>query len=176
MGISDDHPHGSWRPAWADPTSAVSVRVLITYEDAETGTAADVVDDWRLLSPLGHRQAGQLVEQLADVPIHRVLSGPALRCRQTVLPLAQDRGLDIEPMAAMAVGADVALIAALLDDPAISHAAICTDPLTRERLLAYLEALGRVLTKVIVTPAGPAVVLTVSSATGATDDGRLASL
>jgi 8-oxo-dGTP diphosphatase len=53
-------------------------------------------DDIRPLSKRGDRQARELVTLLADAPIARVLSSPATRCRLTVEPLAEDRGLDVE--------------------------------------------------------------------------------
>lgn len=59
-------------------------------------------DEWRgddRLRPLdarGFAQGSRLVELLDGYEIARVLSSPALRCMQTVEPLARDRGLEIE--------------------------------------------------------------------------------
>jgi phosphohistidine phosphatase SixA len=53
-------------------------------------------DDERPLTELGRRQAEGLVASLADVPVTRILSSPVVRCRQTVTPLAEARGLAVE--------------------------------------------------------------------------------
>lgn len=50
----------------------------------------------RPLTPRGVRQAEALPEVLADYEIHRVLSSPAIRCADTVRPLAKDRRLEID--------------------------------------------------------------------------------
>jgi len=50
----------------------------------------------RPLDPRGRGQASRLPELLGDYGIARVLSSPAVRCVQTVEPLARSRGLDIE--------------------------------------------------------------------------------
>lgn len=53
-------------------------------------------DRLRPLDERGRRQANQLVELLEQYKITRLLSSPFLRCIQTVEPLAQARGFDIE--------------------------------------------------------------------------------
>lgn len=53
-------------------------------------------DDDRPLSPRGWRQARALVRRLDGEDISRVTSSPSLRCTQTVTPLAESRGLDVE--------------------------------------------------------------------------------
>lgn len=50
--------------------------------------------DSRPLSPDGHRQAGALVEALGG-SVDAIYSSPALRCAQTVEPLARATGLSI---------------------------------------------------------------------------------
>lgn len=158
------------------PLLSSTVRVLIGHEDGGPDATSGVADDWCGLSPLGHRRAHRLVEQLEGVPIHQVLSGPALRCRQTVMPLARERGLDVEPVAALAAGADVAVIADFIADLANPHAVLCADPLTVKRLLAHLAARPAVGTEVVLAEAGPAAVLNVRSANGTPRPGRLAHL
>ncbi|MGZ8693468.1 MAG: SixA phosphatase family protein [Gaiellaceae bacterium] len=52
-----------------------------------------------LLRPLderGRRQATDLIELLSQYELKRLLSSPSLRCVQTIEPLAQARGFDIE--------------------------------------------------------------------------------
>jgi 8-oxo-dGTP diphosphatase len=53
-------------------------------------------DHERPLDERGLRQAEALVDQLAGFTIERVLTSPALRCTQTVEPLATARGLALE--------------------------------------------------------------------------------
>jgi phosphohistidine phosphatase SixA len=137
--------------------STASMHVLIDDDEAEIDLAADPVDDWRGLTALGHRRAHRLVEHLRGVRIDQVLSSPALRCRQTVVPLAEDRGLDIEPVLALAHGADLATIAGIINDPRTANAAICADPCTIERLLDRI--IKAPASEVAVGQEGPAVVL-----------------
>jgi phosphohistidine phosphatase SixA len=54
-------------------------------------------DRERPLDEKGVRQAAELVDLLAPYAIERILSSPAVRCLQTVEPLAKARGLSIEP-------------------------------------------------------------------------------
>ena len=51
--------------------------------------------DERPLSELGRRQAEALAEALESEPIDALYAGPALRCRQTLEPLAERRGLTV---------------------------------------------------------------------------------
>ncbi len=52
-------------------------------------------DQLRPLSKRGQRQSAGLVEVLAGEPIQRVLTSRAVRCRDTVRPLARKLGLDV---------------------------------------------------------------------------------
>jgi probable phosphomutase (TIGR03848 family) len=47
------------------------------------------------LDESGQRQAGALVDRLAEVPLVAIVSSPLLRCDQTVAPLAERRGLSV---------------------------------------------------------------------------------
>jgi 8-oxo-dGTP diphosphatase len=53
-------------------------------------------DRRRPLDERGKKQAADLVGALSDYPLTRILSSPYDRCVQTVEPLAQARGLEIE--------------------------------------------------------------------------------
>jgi 8-oxo-(d)GTP phosphatase len=53
-------------------------------------------DLYRPLSEKGEARAQALVGLFSGVPISRVLTSTATRCRQTVAPLAADRGLEVE--------------------------------------------------------------------------------
>lgn len=63
-------------------------------------------DHLRPLTKRGLRQADGLVDILtgADVDVRRVASSPALRCRDTVLPVASKLGLDVDDAPELAEG------------------------------------------------------------------------
>ncbi|HKC50006.1 MAG TPA: histidine phosphatase family protein [Myxococcota bacterium] len=69
---------------------------LIRHAKAESRASWWHEDVLRPLSAEGHGEAMGLVERLDGVPIARVISSPALRCRQTVEPLAARLGLTVE--------------------------------------------------------------------------------
>jgi len=71
---------------------------LLLIRHASAGDRDDWVGDDlpRPLDARGRGQASRLAELLNDYEIARVLSSPAVRCLQTVEPLARSRGLDIE--------------------------------------------------------------------------------
>ena len=94
-------------------------------------------DDLRPLTANGERQAEALVEQLGDLPIKRVLSSPSMRCRQTVEPLAEHLGLELELVDGLLEGTDadrvIALITELVDDDVVacSHGDVIPDVVRR---------------------------------------------
>lgn len=61
-------------------------------------------DDVRPLSDKGRRQADALVDVLAGKGVGRILSSPSARCVQTVQPLADHLGLDVEETDDLAEG------------------------------------------------------------------------
>lgn len=72
--------------------------MILLVRHASAGDRDEWEGDDRLrpLDKRGLRQAERLVELLARYDLDRILSSPAIRCVQTVEPLAQARGLDIE--------------------------------------------------------------------------------
>jgi broad specificity phosphatase PhoE len=83
-------------------------------------------DDQRPLSATGRREAAGLLVRLAALPVSTVLSSPALRCLQTVGPLAGQRGLPVGLDGRLHVGAEVEQAAALLLSPDLGDAVLCT--------------------------------------------------
>src|SRR3954451_6748743 len=61
-------------------------------------------DDLRPLTPKGDRQAAGLTGLLRDAPVRRVMASPAVRCVETVRPLAKKLGLRVEPIDVLAEG------------------------------------------------------------------------
>ncbi len=103
-------------------------------------------DELRPLSDKGRRQAAGLVEVLGDRGVGRILSSPAVRCWQTVEPLAAHLGLEIEHEPRLWEGSDVAPARDLLDE--VDDAVLCSHgdliPDLVNRLIAEgAEAVGR---------------------------------
>jgi len=115
-------------------------RVLLRHADAGTCRPWTGSDDWRGLTSLGHAQAGELAARLEGQPVRRVLSSPSLRCRQTVVPLAREVGLEVEPCRLLAVDAEPLQLARLLLAEDTVNAVLCTH---RETLLGVFSYLAR---------------------------------
>jgi 8-oxo-(d)GTP phosphatase len=111
---------------WADPETAAA---LLSYEHdrvvlasalefdlpvylvrhAKAGEREDWLEDdaLRPLTSKGKAQAEALVSLFDGLAVHRVLTSPAVRCVQTVRPLALARSASIEEHAALAEGVPV---------------------------------------------------------------------
>jgi 8-oxo-dGTP diphosphatase len=68
---------------------------LVAHIDAGDRRLWTEDQDLRLLSELGRRQAARMAEALSHGPVDGLYSSPALRCRQTLEPLAARFGLPI---------------------------------------------------------------------------------
>lgn len=128
--------------------------LVVRHADAGATRSWRGPDSLRPLSPEGLRQADGLVVRLDDYPIDRILSGPALRCRQTVQPLAGDRFLQVEPVAWLGVAARPHQARAVLWDPTLGNTVLCTHGETIGRLLAELVAGGLVVEDPLDFPEG----------------------
>lgn len=69
----------------------------------------------RPLDDEGLEQARRLVDALADHGIERILTSPALRCRQTVEPLAAKLGIEIEMVPDLVEGRRAAPVVAMIN-------------------------------------------------------------
>lgn len=56
----------------------------------------EATDRDRPLDEIGRMQAKEIAEILGGAPIGRIISSPALRCRQTVAPLAEQLAIAVE--------------------------------------------------------------------------------
>jgi 8-oxo-dGTP diphosphatase len=99
---------------------------LVRHAHAGSKAGWDGPDLARPLSATGRRQAAGLVARLRRYPVRRILCSPADRCRQTVEPLARQRGLAVEATGVLGVDATADGVLELLADPAIRHAVLCT--------------------------------------------------
>ena len=84
----------------------VSLVHLVRHAHAGDRTTWAGPDDRRPLSDKGRRQARGLVVLLAGDAIDSVASSPSLRCVQTVLPLAQARGVRVDEIDLLLEGRD----------------------------------------------------------------------
>jgi phosphohistidine phosphatase SixA len=119
--------------------------LVVRHADAGDKGSWRGPDRLRPLSPTGCRQAEGLLVRLEDYPVDRILSGPTLRSQQTVQPLARDRFLEVEPLAALGVDAGPTQLRALFWDGALRNATLCIDGEVIGRLLAELVAEGLVV-------------------------------
>jgi 8-oxo-dGTP diphosphatase len=71
-------------------------------------------DELRPITPRGRRQARRLVERFHGVEVARIVSSPAVRCVQSVEPLAAARALEIETAPELAEGVDLAVALAFV--------------------------------------------------------------
>jgi 8-oxo-dGTP diphosphatase len=106
---------------------------VVRHADAGHRSDWDGPDRTRPLSTRGWRQAVALVEALRDDPPQRLLASPYARCLQTLEPLAERLGLEVEAEERLAEGAGatgaLALAAELCDATAVlcSHGDVIPD-------------------------------------------------
>ena len=90
-----------------------------------TPSADDVL---RTLDDLGREQAGLVSRLLVDAGVKRLLTSPAVRCRQTLEPLGIELGLELEDTPSLSEGqgstAAVSLMRTLVREGAT--AALCS--------------------------------------------------
>lgn len=83
-------------------------------------------DRERPLTKKGRRQSNALAERLRDRGIERVLTSPFRRCVETVQPLAEAIGADIETSKALAEGPDIDAAYDLIDSLVGNNAVLCS--------------------------------------------------
>ena len=89
--------------------------ILVRHASAGSREEWSGSDRLRPLDDRGRRQAESLVAALAGYPVERILSSPSVRCTETVLPLAGERGLDVEERLELGEGASRESALALVD-------------------------------------------------------------
>jgi phosphohistidine phosphatase SixA len=128
--------------------------LVVRHADAGDKRSWTGPDSLRPLSPTGRRQAEGLRVRLDDYPVDRILSSPTLRCQQTVQPLARERFLDVEPLAALGVDAGPTQLRALFWDQRLGNAVLCTHGEVIGRLFAELVTNGLVVEDPLDWPKG----------------------
>jgi 8-oxo-dGTP diphosphatase len=99
-------------------------------------------DDERPISPLGFAQAKSLGEVLPKV--RRLIASPTVRCHQTLEPLSERLGLEIESDRALGKTTSLNKTLTLLDDliAADDNVAVCSHGEVLGPLMRELEATG----------------------------------
>ena len=77
---------------------------ILRHAEAGERSAWTRPDRERPLTLVGQKQSQALVEQLADIAFKRLVSSPYVRCRETLQPLAEARGIAIEVRDELAEG------------------------------------------------------------------------
>jgi phosphohistidine phosphatase SixA len=133
-----EHPEG---PRWRGSAMAYLVR------HAHAGDKHQWVgpDQDRPLSVAGQGEARGLLTRLGGYRISRILSGPAIRCQQTVVPLAARFGLPVELIDDLVVKAAADQLLGLVTDPALGTAVLCSHGEVIGQVLQQLVAGGLVL-------------------------------
>lgn len=111
----------------AQPLTFVGVTIYLVRH-AQAGSRHNWKGDdfHRPLSAKGIRQVAGLVDAFGDRPITRVLSSPLVRCVQTVEPIAQRRGIEVESSDLMAERAPTGEALALIRSLAGTEAMLCS--------------------------------------------------
>jgi 8-oxo-dGTP diphosphatase len=99
---------------------------LVRHAKAGERNAWSGDDELRPLSGRGHLQARGLLDVLRDAEFERVLSSPYVRCMETVVPIAAERRMAIEPADELAEGATLREALALVHKHAEGGAVMCT--------------------------------------------------
>jgi 8-oxo-dGTP diphosphatase len=99
---------------------------LIRHAHAGDRSAWAGDDRLRPLSRRGFAQADAIAKALGEMPITVVRSSPAIRCIQTVAPLARVRMVPVESDARLVEGADADGALALIDEFVDGDLALCS--------------------------------------------------
>jgi 8-oxo-dGTP diphosphatase len=83
-----------------------------------------------------------LVSLLEDATFDRILSSPYVRCMETVVPIAGDRGMAVEPVAELTEAAPVDGAIALVRKHAIPGALLCMHGDVLPMMLDHYAAAG----------------------------------
>jgi len=99
-------------------------------------------DRGRPLSAKGNRTAEGLARALGDRPVMRVMSSPAVRCIETVEPLADKVGMPVETSDLLAEGSDPVEVIRLIRAHKGGDLAICSHGDVIPEVIEILAAEG----------------------------------
>ena len=126
-------------------TAQAAPAYLVRHAKAGDRNAWSGDDLSRPLSKYGRRQAKALVSVLSTNVIERILSSSAIRCVETVRPLADQRGLPIEPRDELLEGAPLAGLLVLLDELRAIPPVLCGHGDLIPAVIEHLEARGALI-------------------------------
>jgi exopolyphosphatase/guanosine-5'-triphosphate,3'-diphosphate pyrophosphatase len=112
---------------------------LVRHARAEPRGEWSGHDELRPLSVRGREDSALLADSLGDDPPVRLVSGPALRCQQTLEPLAVEHGIPLEVDERLAEGESAARALELLATLGAGPVAFCSHGDVIEALLDALE-------------------------------------
>jgi 8-oxo-dGTP diphosphatase len=115
---------------------------LVRHAKAGSRRAWSGDDELRPLSKRGRAQARAVAKRLAGEGVTRIVSSPFVRCVETVAPLADKLGVEVERSDALAEGATLADSLRLLEKCADAHAVLCTHGDVLGSLLMHYVHLG----------------------------------
>jgi phosphohistidine phosphatase SixA len=104
----------------------VKAVILIRHASAGDREHWSGDDRERPLDERGWRQAEELVRSLASYEIERIISSPAVRCVQTVEPLARELGIEIEGTGELTEGTTREQALTLVDEVRGTGVVLCT--------------------------------------------------
>ena len=115
---------------------------LVRHAKAGSRKAWSGDDDQRPLSKRGRTQARAIAKSLAGEGVTRIVSSPYVRCRETVEPLAQRTGVDLELADALAEGAPLADSLRLVEKVSGDTAVLCSHGDVLGNLLNHYASTG----------------------------------
>jgi 8-oxo-dGTP diphosphatase len=99
---------------------------LVRHASAGSRDDTDPADHERPLDEVGRLQADKLAAWLQHEPIERILASPYLRCIQSVQPLADALGIEVESARALEEGTPVERSWKLLSKVATGTTVLCS--------------------------------------------------
>ena len=99
-------------------------------------------DTLRPLSKVGRSQADGIAKRLSREPLDVIVSSPYVRCVDTVAPLADELGVEIETTDALAEGARVSQALRLFEKVQDRQAVLCTHGDVMQDLLDHFGRHG----------------------------------
>lgn len=110
--------------------------LLLRHASAGARLSSPEIDRWRRLDESGRVVARQLAWAFADRQLTRVIASPLARCVESVVPLAQTRGLVVEQRWELAPDVQLDdLLTLLVDLPDTSL--VCTHREVIQKLLGH---------------------------------------
>ena len=109
--------------------SAVLMAIYLVRHAVAVGRSSwHHADDKRPLTAKGERQSWALLRLLDGADVRRILSSPAVRCRETVAPLATAHRLDVRDVLDLAEGHGARKVVDLMEELAAKRgdSVLCT--------------------------------------------------